>query len=193
MNEPRIRRKPRSVPDRAQLEAAGHRQRLDSAVDILVGEWVRAVPEADADVRAIAARIARVNDRLRAGTNDLLARHGLSDNEFRLLAGLVRSGEPYRCAPSDLAGRYVPVTSGGLTGLANKLEQRGLIRRVMHPSDQRSVLIELTEPGRALAFTAMSGVAALEGALMAGLSQAERNQTNRLLRKLLHSIEAALA
>ncbi len=174
------------------LRVASHEQRLDAAVDTLVDEWSGVIPDLDKDVRAIAARIARIDDRLRHRTASVLKQSGLSDNEFRLLAGLVRSGPPYRCAPTDLAGRYVPVTSGGLTGLARKLEQRGLIRRVSHPRDQRSTLVELTASGKELAEGTMRKFAQMEQDLMAALSPADRSRGNRFLSKLLHSIEKAL-
>lgn len=178
--------------DLASLHQASHLQRLDAAVGTLVEEWSGVIPSLDRDVRAVAARIARIDDRLKASMAVVFRNSGLSDNEFRLLAGLLRMGPPHRCAPTDLAGRYVPVTSGGLTGLANRLEQRGLIRRVSHPSDQRSVLIELTDAGRETALKTMEEFAHVEQRLMADLSPADRARGNAFLSKLLHSIEQAL-
>jgi DNA-binding MarR family transcriptional regulator len=181
-----------SSSGQAALKAASHEQRLDSAVATLIEEWAGVIPSLDKDVRAIAARIARIDDRLRERTAAVLKQAGLSDNEFRLLAALKRLGPPYRAAPTDIAGRYVPVTSGGLTGLANRLEQRGLICRVSHPRDQRSVLIELTDAGRELARQTMSEFSKTEEMLMAGLSEVDRARGNAFLKKLLNSIEAAL-
>jgi DNA-binding MarR family transcriptional regulator len=174
------------------LRAASHEQRLDSAVDTLVREWAAVIPGIDRDVRAIAARIARIDDRLRNRTAAVLKRAGLSDNEFRLLAGLLRIGAPHRCAPTDLGGRYVPLTSGGLTGLVRRLEERGLIRRVSHPSDQRSILIELTHDGNRLAHSTMKEFAEMEQALMGMLEPADKDRGNQFLSKLLHSIEKSL-
>lgn len=183
---------PARPADLAALEQASHQQRLDAAVETLVGEWAGVIPGLNRDVRAIAARIARIDDRLRDRTAAVLKDAGLSDNEFRLLAGLLRRGGPHRAAPTELAGRYVPVTSGGFTGLARRLEKRRLIRRVSHPSDQRSVLVELTEEGRALAEATMRQVADVEARLMGSLSPAELQRGNRFLRNLLHSIERSL-
>ncbi|WP_052507913.1 MarR family winged helix-turn-helix transcriptional regulator [Sphingomonas hengshuiensis] len=183
---------PAKPEDLASLAEASHQQRLDAAVETLVGEWAGVIPALDRDVRAIAARIARIDDRLRNRTAAILKDARLSDNEFRLLAGLLRRGGAHRAAPTELAGRYVPVTSGGFTGLARRLERRGLIRRIAHPSDQRSVLIELTDEGRALADETMRQVADVERTLMGSLSSAELQRGNRFLRTLLHSIERAL-
>lgn len=174
------------------LIAASHEQRLDSAVDTLVNEWAAVIPDIDRDVRAIAARIARIDDRLRHRTATILKQARLSDNEFRLLAGLLRIGAPQGCAPTDLGGRYVPVTSGGLTGLVRRLEGRGLIRRVSHPSDHRSILIQLTDEGALLARSTMREFADMEQALMAMLDPADRDSGNQFLSKLLHSIEKSL-
>jgi DNA-binding MarR family transcriptional regulator len=174
------------------LRKAGNEHRRESAVDALVSEWAGVVPGLDPGVRAVAARIARVHDRLRAATAHEWTRHGLTDNEFRLLAGLMRMGAPHRCAPWELAGRYVPVTSGGLTGLVNRLEKRALVARQPHPHDQRSFLLELTPAGRDLAQEIMEGFARVEARLMGGLSAADLDRGNAFLSKLLHSIEAAL-
>lgn len=161
----------------------------DAAVDALVSEWSDVIPGLDQDARAVAARIARIEDRLRARAATVLKEAGLSENEFRLLAGLLRMGEPYRCVPTEIAGRYVPVTSGGLTGLLRRLEQRNLIRRVSHPSDQRSVLIEPTTEGLQVARAAMTRFAEIESASMGAIPRSELARGNRFLSKLLHSIE----
>jgi DNA-binding MarR family transcriptional regulator len=66
------------------------------------------------------------------------ARHGLSATEEKAL---------------DLLERFGPLTAGELakrsglapasvTGLINRLEQKGFARRIQHPSDRRSILVE---------------------------------------------------
>jgi DNA-binding MarR family transcriptional regulator len=42
------------------------------------------------------------------------------------------------------------VTTGTLTVTVDRLEKRGLVARAPNESDRRSVLVELTEPGRVL-------------------------------------------
>ncbi|HWW63726.1 MAG TPA: MarR family transcriptional regulator [Sphingomonadaceae bacterium] len=183
---------PKTSSDNSEGTGASSDHRLDSAVERLVEEWASVLPSLDRDVRAIAARIARIDDRLRACTAGVLKEAGLADSEFRLLAGLLRSGPPYRRSPSDLAPRFVPVTSGGLTGIANRLEKRGLVARMLHPTDQRSVLIELTTAGKTLALATMEEFAAVEQTLLGGVSQTDRTKINAFLKKMLHAIEAKL-
>src|SRR4051795_8712132 len=40
-------------------------------------------------------------------------------------------------------GDQLSLTSGGVTVLVDRLEQRGLVRRVAHPTDRRASVIEL--------------------------------------------------
>jgi DNA-binding MarR family transcriptional regulator len=49
---------------------------------------------------------------------------------------------------SDLA-RSVVLSKSGLTTLVDRLEDRGLLRRVADPDDRRAIRITLTERGRA--------------------------------------------
>jgi DNA-binding MarR family transcriptional regulator len=165
---------------------------LDAAVEMMLIEWSSVLPDLDLGVRAIAARIARIDSRIKRATAAVLQRHSLLDNEFRLLAGLMRGGAPYRRSPSELMPRYVPVTSGGLTGVINRLERRGLVRRVAHPIDQRVVLVEATREGRGVARRAMAEFAGMERSLIGRLSADELAQGNEFLGKLLRSIEQAM-
>ncbi len=192
-------RKPRHHPGATQTESLkALRERadddpfLDAAVEMILIEWSGVLPDLDPSVKAIAARIARIDGRLKAATSAVLQRYELLENEFRLLAGLMRSGAPYRRSPSELMPRYVPVTSGGLTGVINRLERRGLVRRVAHDSDQRVVLVEATREGRALARKAMADFSEVERRLIGSLSREELERGNAFLRKLLQSIEQAM-
>jgi DNA-binding MarR family transcriptional regulator len=49
---------------------------------------------------------------------------------------------------SDLA-RLEGVTQPAMTGLVNRLEDEGLVRRSADPTDARAALVELTDSGRA--------------------------------------------
>ena len=183
------KRPPRTQPSHSGDEEAEHFR--DAAVDRILAEWSGVLPKLDLTARAIAARIARIDSRLRAATAAALDEHELSGTEFRMLAGIMRLGPPYLRSPSELIGRYVPVTSGGLTGIINRLERRDLARRMAHPTDQRGVLIALTKKGQALTLRAMADVAEAERRLVGGLSEEERAEGNRILRKLLRSMDAA--
>jgi MarR family transcriptional regulator, organic hydroperoxide resistance regulator len=55
-----------------------------------------------------------------------------------------------------------------LTGVLDRLEGRGLIERTPNPADRRSVLVRITQSGRAVAARVAGGFAALERRLPAG-------------------------
>jgi DNA-binding MarR family transcriptional regulator len=72
--------------------------------------------------------------------------HGLTGTDFDTLVRLARSpGEHLRM--TDLAAQTALSTSG-MTRVVDRLEDRGMVRRVACPGDRRSSLVELTAAGR---------------------------------------------
>ena len=64
---------------------------------------------------------------------------------FDLLAQLER--EPNGLAMGELSRRLM-VTGANVTGITDQLEAESLVKRVMHPSDRRSIAVQLTASGR---------------------------------------------
>jgi DNA-binding MarR family transcriptional regulator len=77
----------------------------------------------------------------------LRARHGISLAQFDYLAQLHSSGEA-DLAMSEL-GRRLMVTSGNVTGLTDRLERQGWVRRERAAHDRRTQYVRLTAEGRA--------------------------------------------
>lgn len=73
-------------------------------------------------------------------------RCGLNLTAYELLLAVEEAGEP-GLRMSDLAAR-LRYTSGGLTRLADKLQQQGLIERERSQADGRGFQIHLTARGR---------------------------------------------
>jgi DNA-binding MarR family transcriptional regulator len=67
------------------------------------------------------------------------ARQGLSASEEKALDLLERSGP---LTAGELA-RQTGLAPASVTGLINRLEQKGFARRIQHPSDRRSILVEV--------------------------------------------------
>jgi DNA-binding MarR family transcriptional regulator len=74
--------------------------------------------------------------------------HRVSAREFDVLINLGNAAEG-RLRMTDLAA-VTMLSSGGLTRLVGRLEQRGLVGRVQDPSDARAFLAGLTDEGRAV-------------------------------------------
>jgi DNA-binding MarR family transcriptional regulator len=58
-----------------------------------------------------------------------------------------------------------------LTSILNRLEERGLIVREIHPEDRRSVLLRLTRAGKPVASKARRTLERLEAAALSGVSE----------------------
>lgn len=74
--------------------------------------------------------------------------------------------------PKELSHR-VQMGSGATTAMIDRLEQRGFVERVRHPTDRRSVLVRQVEQGEGVFEKPM----ALQGAVytrLAGLTEDER-------------------
>src|ERR1700761_6257435 len=77
------------------------------------------------------------------------AGHHLSLAQVRLL-GVLRDRTP---SMNELA-RILGLDKSSVTGLVDRAERRGLVRRAQSPEDRRSVLVSLTDNGRALVVAA---------------------------------------
>jgi MarR family 2-MHQ and catechol resistance regulon transcriptional repressor len=109
-----------------------------------------------------------------------VAEDGLTLAEFGILEALFHKGS-LRCGELQ---EKVLVTSGGATYLVDRLDARGLVRRVPSPTDRRVKLVELTPGGRKLIRTAFARHARRIEHALSGLSTAEQEKAARLLRTL---------
>lgn len=76
-----------------------------------------------------------------------------------------------------------------MTNRLDRLEQRGLIRRLPDPDDRRGVLVELTEAGAAVWEQTVAAQAQKEAVVASALDPEEQAGLNELLRRLLHAFE----
>jgi DNA-binding MarR family transcriptional regulator len=76
------------------------------------------------------------------------------------------------------------ISSGGLTARLDRLEGAGLIRWRAAGDDARSVIVELTREGRKKIEAAFRADMEIENRMVSGLSENERAELVRLLRKL---------
>jgi DNA-binding MarR family transcriptional regulator len=89
------------------------------------------------------------------------ARLGLSQGEAHLLAELHEAGPR---SVGDLHRAFAHRKST-LTGILDRMEERGLVKRRVREDDRRSFSVELTSKGRTAAERAHRRLAELEGAV----------------------------
>jgi MarR family 2-MHQ and catechol resistance regulon transcriptional repressor len=123
-------------------------------------------------LRASRAVLGRVESRLAA--------HGLTMTQLGVLESILHKGP---LTHREL-GRKVLTSAGNMTDLIDKLEGRGLVRRVRDTADRRLVRVELTSDGRALIERVFPTHAADIAAAMQGLTQEDLVQLGTLLRRL---------
>lgn len=146
-------------------------------------QWERELPDVDTSGMAILGRARWISLKARGPIEAVFARHGLDTGEFDVLSTLLRSGPPYRLRPTELYTALM-ISSGGLTDRLARLAKAGLVVRSPSESDARSLLVELTPRGHALAEAAFREDMIVEAELLAGLADEERDQLAALLARL---------
>lgn len=115
-----------------------------------------------------------------------LARHGLSTGRFTVLVRLFSTSETEDgrgLTPAELAENSC-VSRATMTGLLDTLEKDGLISREDHPEDRRMYTVRLTPKARQLLEDMLPGHYRRVAALMAPLSEQERDTLRELLAKV---------
>ena len=125
-------------------------------------------------IRAALHRKALADARQRAA---LARRLGLTDSEVLAVQHLARAGE---LTPGQL-GSLLQLSSGGTTGLIQRLQRAGHVSRHAHPHDRRSAVVRLTPGIAAWAAEAWAAFVAELDALASGLSEGEREVVRRFL------------
>lgn len=164
----------------------------EDAVDRILAQWRRERPDIDPSPMGIFGRLSRITATARPAIDAVFARHDLNSWSFDVLATLRRAGPPFRLSPGDLLASCM-VTSGTMTHRIDQLEKAGLVLRYANPDDRRSVLIGLTEAGRARVDLVVGEHMANEERLLAALDPAERRVLEVALKRFLAAIEAAEA
>ena len=117
-----------------------------------------------------------VSDRLQQQVES----HGLSFTEFAVLEVLYHKG----VLPLGAIGEKVLLTSGSVTYVVDKLENRGLLQRLACPEDRRVVHADLTDEGRILMDRVFPEHAETLDAAMGGLSVKDRQTAIGLIKRL---------
>ena len=137
----------------------------DAAIDEAVRAYVKLMRAARAVTACIEHR---------------LAARGLTGTQLGVLEALLHKGP---LTHREL-GRKVLTSAGNMTDVVDKLEARGLVRRVRDTADRRQVRVELTDAGRGMIERVFPDHAGDIARAMSGLDLGELRELGELLRRL---------
>src|SRR3954468_2311445 len=160
----------------------------DDLTDRLLRSWDDARPDLDIGLLQVTARLSRIGPHLARRQEAVFERFGLNRGEVGALGALRVVGPPHRLSPGRL-GKGLMLSSAGVTSRIDRLERRGLVRRLPDPDDRRGVIIELTDEGLQVVDEAAAANTVSERQLLQRLDKDEVATLERLLRKLLGGLE----
>jgi len=117
------------------------------------------------------------------------AGHDLTYSQFVTIKRLATDSSD---GVTDLA-RWAQVNPGAMTRLLDKLETRGLLRRIADPSDRRALHIVLTEAGQAIWSDIQHCGERVRARAVQGMDDGEREQLFRLLNQVLQNLTPPVA
>jgi len=145
-----------------------------------VANW----PQIDPEVEGIVTRLDKIHRHFQEASRASLGDAGLTKEEWKVLMALHDSVRSHGWLCEDL-----DVSTGAMTNRLDKLERRGLIRRARDPNDRRGVLLELTDTGEHQLEQYIEAGAGRERELVGDLTVEEKRELNRLMSKLLVSLQ----
>ena len=157
--------------------------------DELLQSWSALQPGFQVGVYDVTARISRLALHIARHQEEVFGRFDLNRGDVGVLSALRIAGPPNQLSPTQLF-KGLMLSSAGITSRLDRLEKRGLVRRVRHPNDRRGVLVELTEQGRSVLHQAVAANTAAEPELIEGLTKEEVRSLAELLKKMLGPLEA---
>ena len=154
------------------------------AVDAIIDQWARVRPDLDTRAMEVFGRIYRLSRTMGDRMEKAYAPYGISRGEFDVLATLRRSGAPYTLSPRQLSATLM-LTTGGMTGRLDQLENAGLRRRSPDPHVRRALQVTLTEQGLAVIDRAVGAGLAVQTEALSTMNDEQADQLAGLLRELL--------
>lgn len=158
-------------------------QQEHDAVDRIIGQWNQQRPKVDVAPLEVIGRVSRLSRLVDRELAENFARYRIEAWMFDVLATLRRSGEPYELAAGQLV-RQTMVTTGAMTNRIDRLEQRGLVKRVA-AADRRKVIVRLTPEGLDLVDEVIVSHMEAEEKILAKLSATQRRQLATQLKAVL--------
>jgi len=141
--------------------------------------WERAFGPASS--MRVATSIMRVQQILQSAVDTALRPHGLTFARYEALVLLFFSRRG--SLPMRVMGQRLQLHPTSVTNIVDRLEADGLVKRIAHPTDRRTTLVEITEAGRQRREAATSAVTDVDFGLR-GLTDRQTTALTDLLAKV---------
>jgi len=125
----------------------------------------------------------RTSDGIQNRFGKLFREYGVTNSQYNVLRILRGEGKPLPIL--EVAGRMIQIVPA-ITGLIDRLETQGLVRRERCEQDRRVVYVSITPAGGKLLGKMDEPVLEMNRALLGHLSKTELRELSRLLAKARH-------
>jgi DNA-binding MarR family transcriptional regulator len=135
-----------------------------------------------------ALSLLRTSDQLQIRFARLVRAYGLTPSQYNVLRIVRGEGKPLPIL--EIASRTITVVPG-ITGLIDRLEQAGFVKRVRCETDRRVIYVEITMKGSATLTELDQPLSDLHRKLLGHLSKDEVQELIRLLAKVRERLNTA--
>jgi DNA-binding MarR family transcriptional regulator len=132
-------------------------------------------------VMAAVTSVMRVQQILQSAVDAALRPHGLTFARYEALVLLYFSKRG--SLPMRVMGQRLQLHPTSVTNIVDRLEADGLVKRIAHPTDRRTTLVEITEAGRQRRSAATEAVNSVDFGLR-GLTERQTEALTDLLAKV---------
>jgi DNA-binding MarR family transcriptional regulator len=133
------------------------------------------------DVMAAVTSVMRVQQIVQSAVDNALRPHGLTFARYEALVLLYFSRRG--ALPMRVMGQRLQLHPTSVTNIVDRLEADRLVKRIPHPTDRRTTLVEITEAGRARRAAATQAVTSVDFGLR-GLTERQTETLTELLAKV---------
>lgn len=131
-------------------------------------------------------RLTQVNNTFIQIIKECVESYGIQSSDFNLLCCLRRNPSPHSLSPTELYQSML-FSSGGLTKVLTRLQEKGYIVRLENPEDKRSKLVLLTADGKSLVETIMPILHKQEKCMVSSLSTKDIQQLDDMMVRIIKS------
>jgi len=130
--------------------------------------------------------IKRTHEMLEEVFDSYFHEYGISDSKFNVLVILYKN--PEKSMMLSEIGERMLVTKANITGLIDRLERQGLVRRIRDDMDRRKIRAVMTEKGRNFTAEIIERYKEWTAKIMATLDDREKNQLIGIMTKLQNGL-----